>query len=57
MHSVILDVKKMNIGWDVDDDGYIIRIIFYVDDEKTANNIMNVMGGCLNNSTTLNNSL
>jgi len=32
-----------NLGYEVDDDGYIIRIIVYLNDEDTANIIANVI--------------
>ena len=34
---------EITIGWETDDDGYVIRIIVYVDDESTADVIVSVL--------------
>jgi len=37
---------EVKIGYEINEQGYIVRIIIYVDDESTADLILNRVGEC-----------
>ena len=41
-----IDVNTLSISAEVNDHGHIVRIVVYVDDDKTANNIADTLTQC-----------